>query len=79
MSDLQADSALSHVAREKSNDMRVNNYFSHTSPTYGSPFDMMRDFDVSYRAAGENKPWDRGPQNKLYKHGWTVRVIVPIF
>jgi uncharacterized YkwD family protein len=54
MSDLQVDSPLSHVAREKSSDMRKNNYFSHTSPIYGSPFDMIRDFGVSYSAAGEN-------------------------
>ncbi|WP_432418807.1 CAP domain-containing protein [Cytobacillus spongiae] len=51
---LKADTALSNVAREKSNDMQKNNYFSHTSPTYGSPFDMMRDFGVSYKSAGEN-------------------------
>ena len=30
------------------------NYFSHTSPTYGSPFDMMKSFGISYTAAGEN-------------------------
>ncbi|WP_227522028.1 CAP domain-containing protein [Bacillus solitudinis] len=54
LSDLQADTQLSNVAKEKSNDMQANNYFSHTSPTYGSPFDMMRDFDISYQAAGEN-------------------------
>ncbi|MCK0473125.1 CAP domain-containing protein [Halalkalibacter sp. APA_J-10(15)] len=52
--ELQADSSLSHVAREKSRDMQQNNYFSHTSPTYGSPFDMMRDYGVSYNSAGEN-------------------------
>ncbi|MBB6451858.1 putative YkwD family protein [Salirhabdus euzebyi] len=52
--DLQADTSLSNVAREKSKDMRVNNYFSHTSPTYGSPFDMMRDFGITYQSAGEN-------------------------
>jgi len=54
LSDLQADAPLSNVAREKSNDMQKNNYFSHTSPTYGSPFDMIRDFDISYNSAGEN-------------------------
>ncbi|MFE8699446.1 CAP domain-containing protein [Cytobacillus sp. FJAT-54145] len=52
--DLKPDTALSNVAREKSNDMQKNNYFSHTSPTYGSPFDMMRDFGISYKSAGEN-------------------------
>ncbi|WP_442853211.1 CAP domain-containing protein [Bacillus sp. EB01] len=51
---LQADTQLSGVAQRKSLDMAQNNYFSHTSPTYGSPFDMMRDFGVSYRTAGEN-------------------------
>ena len=51
---LRADAQLSSVAQKKSEDMRKNNYFSHTSPTYGSPFDMMRDFGVSYRTAGEN-------------------------
>ncbi|RSK29468.1 sporulation protein [Bacillus sp. HMF5848] len=52
--ELQADTALSKVAREKSNDMQKNGYFSHTSPTYGSPFDMMRDFGITYKSAGEN-------------------------
>ena len=52
--DLQADTTLSNVAREKSTDMQKNNYFSHTSPSYGSPFDMMRDFGVTYKTAGEN-------------------------
>ncbi|MEH7238751.1 CAP domain-containing protein [Bacillus sp. JJ1562] len=51
---LKADTALSKVAKTKSNDMQQKNYFSHTSPTYGSPFDMMRDMGVSYRTAGEN-------------------------
>lgn len=45
---------LSRVARYKSADMRDRNYFSHTSPTYGSPFDMMKHFGISYRSAGEN-------------------------
>ncbi|MCQ6279163.1 hypothetical protein JN080_07855 [Bacillus sp. EB600] len=51
---LSADASLSKVAQTKTNDMNAKHYFSHTSPTYGSPFDMMRDFGVTYRAAGEN-------------------------
>lgn len=51
---LQIDNELSKVAREKSRDMAVNNYFDHNSPTYGSPFDMMRSYGISYRTAGEN-------------------------
>lgn len=50
----RASSELSNVARAKSKDMAVNNYFSHTSPTYGSPFEMMKSFGISYRTAGEN-------------------------
>ncbi|MGA9289383.1 MAG: CAP domain-containing protein, partial [Anaerobacillus sp.] len=34
--------------------MQQKHYFSHTSPTYGSPFDMMRDFGVDFNTAGEN-------------------------
>ena len=45
---------LSRVARYKSQDMADNNYFSHNSPTYGSPFQMMKQFGITYRTAGEN-------------------------
>lgn len=51
---LTVNSALSHMARLKSQDMINNNYFSHQSPTYGSPFDMMKQFGISFTAAGEN-------------------------
>lgn len=45
---------LSRVARYKSQDMVDKKYFSHTSPTYGSPFEMIKAFGISYRTAGEN-------------------------
>lgn len=48
------DESLSRVARIKSQDMKDNGYFSHQSPTYGSPFDMMKTFGISYRSAAEN-------------------------
>ncbi|MFZ5944940.1 MAG: CAP domain-containing protein [Bacillota bacterium] len=51
---LQIDMQLVKLARMKSQDMITNNYFSHTSPTYGSPFDMMKANGVTYRTAGEN-------------------------
>ncbi|MED0990638.1 CAP domain-containing protein [Bacillus nitratireducens] len=51
---LQIDTDLSKVARIKSEDMQKNNYFDHNSPTYGSPFDMMKKFGISYKSAGEN-------------------------
>lgn len=51
---LTANWELSRVARYKSQDMHDNKYFSHTSPVYGSPFDMIKSFGISYRTAGEN-------------------------
>jgi len=52
---LQVDMRLVNVARIKAQDMIANGYFSHTSPTYGSPFDMMRSFGITdWRAAAEN-------------------------
>lgn len=51
---LTQDWQLSRVARYKSQDMNDLGYFSHTSPTYGSPFQMMKSFGISYRTAGEN-------------------------
>ena len=51
---LAEDESLSALARRKSQDMRDNGYFDHNSPTYGSPFQMMKSFGFSYRAAGEN-------------------------
>lgn len=45
---------LVEIARLKSQDMITNNYFSHTSPTYGTPFAMLESFGVTYRVAGEN-------------------------
>jgi uncharacterized YkwD family protein len=51
---LKVDAKLTEVAQKKSQDMAVNGYFSHDSPTYGSPFDMMNDFGITYYSAGEN-------------------------
>ena len=54
LKELKEDWQLTRVARYKSEDMRDKKYFSHTSPTYGSPFEMMRSFGITYRTAGEN-------------------------
>lgn len=51
---LAANWELSRVARYKSEDMVKNGYFSHNSPTYGTPFQMIKAFGLSYRTAGEN-------------------------
>ena len=54
LSALTVDLEVARVAGIKSQDMADNNYFSHNSPTYGSPFDMLKNFGVSYLQAGEN-------------------------
>lgn len=51
---LALSSELTSVATIKAKDMAENGYFDHTSPTYGSPFDMMSRFGVQYSSAGEN-------------------------
>ncbi|MFB4165156.1 CAP domain-containing protein [Alteribacillus sp. JSM 102045] len=51
---LESYSELSDVARDKSEDMRDAGYFSHNSPNYGSPFDMMDTYGIEYQGAGEN-------------------------
>ena len=51
---LKSDAEIQRIARIKAQDMIDNNYFSHSSPTYGSPFDMLKKFGVSYKTAGEN-------------------------
>ena len=54
LSALKVGSEVQRVAKIKAQDMVDNNYFSHNSPTYGSPFDMLNSFKVSYNTAGEN-------------------------
>ncbi|MET0960114.1 MAG: CAP domain-containing protein [Psychrobacillus psychrotolerans] len=51
---LQIDTKLTQSAQAKSQDMKNKNYFSHTSPTYGSPFDQMKSMGITYKSAAEN-------------------------
>nr|WP_309247917.1 CAP domain-containing protein [Paenibacillus tyrfis] len=63
---LASDSALTGMALAKAKDMYNNGYFDHTSPTYGSPFDMMRSFGIRYSYAGENiAKGQRSPQEVM--------------
>ena len=66
---LTANWELSRVARSKSQDMLNKGYFSHTSPTYGTPFQMIKAFGLSFRTAGENIA--RGyPTPQAVVNGW---------
>ncbi len=60
---LQVDMQVTNVARVKAQDMIDNNYFSHNSPKYGSPFDMMKSFGVHYVKAAENIAGNQNVQN----------------
>ncbi|WP_227793263.1 CAP domain-containing protein [Paenibacillus guangzhouensis] len=51
---LSTDSRLAAMALDKAKDMYTNNYFDHQSPTYGSPFDMMKQYNIAFGYAGEN-------------------------
>lgn len=64
---LKEDWELSRVARYKSQDMHDNHYFSHTSPTYGSPFKMMSDFGIHYGYAGENIAYGQKTPEEVMK------------
>lgn len=54
LSALKIDVEVQRVARIKAQDMVDNNYFSHNSPIYGTPFNMLKNFGISYKTAGEN-------------------------
>lgn len=51
---LKEDAEVQKVARIKAQDMVSNNYFAHESPTYGTPFQMLKKFNISYKTVGEN-------------------------
>lgn len=54
LNELVLNHTLNGIATKKAEDMRDNNYFSHQSARYGSPFEMLQSFGVKYSSAGEN-------------------------
>ena len=67
--ELSADADLCRIAHVKAQDMHDAGYFDHTSPIYGTPFEMLSAFGVSYRSAGENIAYGyRNPQAVV--EGW---------
>lgn len=62
---LIVDTLLQSTAQTKAADMVKNNYFSHTSPTYGSPFNMMKNAGITYKTAGENIAGNPSLQNAV--------------
>lgn len=66
---LEVDPELSRIAEIKAEDMVKNNYFDHNSPTFGSPFDMAKEFDYSYSSFGENIAYGYTTPESVVK-GW---------
>ncbi len=60
---------IARVARYKSQDMINKKYFSHTSPTFGSPFKMMESFGIRFSSAGENIAYGQNTPAEVMK-GW---------
>jgi uncharacterized YkwD family protein len=54
MKPLTSDGSLTAMALDKAKDMYNKHYFDHTSPTFGSPFDMMKSYGIRFTYAGEN-------------------------
>lgn len=54
LSPMKLNSKLNKLAKIKSDDMYKNRYFSHNSPIYGTPFDLMKKHKIGYMTAGEN-------------------------
>ena len=54
MEELKIDDDLQNVCRIKAMEMVEKDYFSHTSPIYGTPFEMLKKEGIVYKVAGEN-------------------------
>jgi len=80
---LVVDMLLVKMARIKSQDMITNHYTSHYSPTYGSPFDMMKSMGITYKTAGENiagaATVDRAYTNLMNSAGHRANILNPNF
>lgn len=48
------DESLQNLAKLKAQDIVKNNYFSHISPTLGTPYEMLKTYNISYKTASEN-------------------------
>lgn len=64
---LAIDAPLSKIATVKAEDMVKNDYFDHTSSTYGAPWDMAKHFGYSYRSFGENIAYGQRTPEEVVK------------
>ncbi len=66
LSVLSWDESVRETARDHSQDMADNNYFSHTNLDGKSPFDRMTEDNITYRMAGENLA--TGQTSSIFAH-----------
>ena len=66
---LLMDEELGKVASKHSEDMAVQNYFSHESPDYGNLEDRLEEAGVEYESAGENIAANYSDSAEVV-HGW---------
>ena len=65
LNELKPFSDLQDVARLKAEDLVNNEYFSHTSAVLGTPFEMLKDNEVTYKIAGENLAGSTTPEKAV--------------
>lgn len=56
---------LQQVSKLKAEDIVENNYFSHTSPNLGTPFEMLENNGIDYIIAGENLAGNTTPEKAV--------------
>ena len=56
---------LQDVAKLKAEDIVENEYFSHTSPNLGTPFEMLKANGIDYNIAGENLDGNISPEKAV--------------
>lgn len=66
---VEKEDALGLVARKHSEDMALQNYFSHESPDYGDLGDRLEEAQIIYMAAGENIASNYYDSAEVV-HGW---------
>lgn len=65
LKELKPFSKLQTIAEKKGKDIVQNGYFSHISPTLGTPFEMLAQNEVDYGIAGENLAGNTTPKKAV--------------
>ncbi|MBQ2938060.1 MAG: hypothetical protein IJE05_04190 [Clostridia bacterium] len=65
LSELKPFFELQEVSKLKAEDLVENEYFSHTSPNLGTPFEMLQQNGIDYIIAGENLAGNVSPEKAV--------------